>query len=332
MVWSEAEARLRLARAALTNDVGVAHGTPVIVVDVSDDRRGGLPSLPASFPALVIARRAVAADVAASSVTGADLALSPDDADRAVEAAVGHPHAAVVLAQLLRVSATIPVPDALVSESLAYGLLQAGPEHRQWLSGQGRRVRPDPVEPPVVVDDRPEAVRLTLNRPRLRNAYDAAMRDALVVALDALDDPDDDRPITLDAAGRSFCVGGDLAEFGTVSDPSTAHHVRMATSAGLRIHRLRDRITVVTHGAAVGAGVELAAFAGRVIALPDATFALPEVAMGLVPGAGGTVSVTRRVGRHRTLWLALTGEAIPADRALAWGLVDEVTPIRDRVG
>ena len=66
------------------------------------------------------------------------------------------------------------------------------------------------------------------------------------------------------------------------------------------------------------------AFAGRVEAAPDATFALPEVAMGLVPGAGGTVSIPGRIGRHRTAWLALTGERIDAPTAREWGLVDEV--------
>ncbi len=330
IVWSEAEAQVRLSRAALTTDVGVAHGAPIIVVDIGSDRRGGLPDLPASFPALLIARRAddgaALQPVGARSNSGADLTLSAADTDRVIDATLAHPHAAVALTQLLRVSATIPVPDALVAESMAYGLLQGGPEHRTWLDAQGRRVRPDTDEPPVLVHEGVDGVRLSLNRPRLHNAYNAAMRNTLLAILDRLDDAGDTRPITLDAAGRSFCVGGDLAEFGTVSDPSTAHHLRMATSVGLRLHRLRDRLTVVTQGASVGAGVELAAFAGRVVARPDATFALPEVELGLVPGAGGTVSVTRRIGRHRALWLALTGDKIDADRARAWGLVDEVHP------
>jgi enoyl-CoA hydratase/carnithine racemase len=68
------------------------------------------------------------------------------------------------------------------------------------------------------------------------------------------------------------------------------------------------------------------AYAGRVVAEPGAFFQLPEVGMGLVPGAGGSVSVTRRVGRHRAAWLMLTGDRLPADTALAWGLVDEIGP------
>jgi enoyl-CoA hydratase/carnithine racemase len=82
-------------------------------------------------------------------------------------------------------------------------------------------------------------------------------------------------------------------------------------------------VTVVVHGTAAGSGVELAAFAGRVVAHPEARFVLPELGLGLVPGAGGTVSLTRRIGRHRTAWMALTGRAIDVPTARSWGLVDE---------
>jgi enoyl-CoA hydratase/carnithine racemase len=76
----------------------------------------------------------------------------------------------------------------------------------------------------------------------------------------------------------------------------------------------------------VGAGVELPAFAGTVVAAENATFRLPEVAMGLIPGAGGTVSLPRRIGRWRTLYLALSGLSLNAASALAWGLADRVAP------
>jgi enoyl-CoA hydratase/carnithine racemase len=78
------------------------------------------------------------------------------------------------------------------------------------------------------------------------------------------------------------------------------------------------------HGACVGSGIELPAFAGRVLAAPDTTIALPEVGLGLLPGAGGTVSLPRRIGRHRTALLALARPSIDASTALAWGLVDEL--------
>jgi enoyl-CoA hydratase/carnithine racemase len=85
-----------------------------------------------------------------------------------------------------------------------------------------------------------------------------------------------------------------------------------------------ERVTVELHGACVGAGIEIPALAGRIIAKPDTRIRLPEVSMGLIPGAGGTASLPRRIGRHRTAWLALGGAWLDATTALGWGLVDEV--------
>ena len=90
----------------------------------------------------------------------------------------------------------------------------------------------------------------------------------------------------------------------------------------MRLHELRDRLEARAHGACIGAGAEFAAFCGAVAAADDAYFQLPELEMGLVPGAGGTVSVSRRIGRWRTAYLALTGTRIDVARALAWKLVD----------
>ena len=78
------------------------------------------------------------------------------------------------------------------------------------------------------------------------------------------------------------------------------------------------------HGPAVGAGGELAAFAGRLEATDSATFSLPEVSMGLMPGAGGTVSIPRRIGRQQAARMCLTGTTIDAATALDWGLVDAI--------
>jgi enoyl-CoA hydratase/carnithine racemase len=81
------------------------------------------------------------------------------------------------------------------------------------------------------------------------------------------------------------------------------------------------------HGACMGAGIELAAFARRVVAAADAAIGLPEVTLGLIPGAGGTISLPRRIGRHRTALLALSGKNVDAATALEWGLVDEVRAV-----
>ena len=78
------------------------------------------------------------------------------------------------------------------------------------------------------------------------------------------------------------------------------------------------------NGACVGAGIELPAFAARVVAAQDTVAELPELGMGLVPGAGGTVSVPRRIGRQRAAWWMLSGARLDAETGRAWGLFDEV--------
>lgn len=250
-------------------------------------------------------------------------------AARLVAAIGAHPLAATALALLLRGAERRTVPEGLVAESATYSLLQFGPEHGAWLDRRGPpRVREGDARPRLRVrrEDGGAVLHITLDRPAVRNAYDAAMRDALLDAL-AVAQADPTVRVVLDGAGPAFCSGGDLDEFGTRRDPASAHLVRLGRSAGHALHLLADRVTARVHGASVGSGVELAAFAGWVEAAPDATFALPEVAMGLVPGAGGTVSIPGRIGRHRTAWLALTGERIDAPTARRWGLVDEIASV-----
>jgi hypothetical protein len=240
--------------------------------------------------------------------------------------AAASPQAALVLTQVLRASERLGVPPALDIESFAYSTLLGGAEFRRWLDGRDRRPLPPPdPQPPVLLERTAGSLRITLNRPARRNAYSRELRDALagallVAALDATI-----RRVTITGAGPSFCAGGDLDEFGTTPDPATAHFVRTRGGAGTLLHRIADRAEALVHGACVGAGIELAAFAGRVIARPGTTFRLPEVGMGLIPGAGGTVSIPRRIGRHRTLYLALSGSPLDTATAAGWGLVDEVT-------
>jgi enoyl-CoA hydratase/carnithine racemase len=235
------------------------------------------------------------------------------------------PHAASVLAALLRWSGTLGIRDGLDAESLAYSTLLGGPEFRGWLERRGPRPLPPPaVGDPVRLHRADGDLHVTLNRPERRNAYGREVRDALVAALQLAElDATVDR-VVLEGAGPSFCSGGDLDEFGTTPDLATAHLVRTHGGAALPLSRLADRVEARLHGVCVGAGIELPAFARRVVAAPETGFRLPEVGMGLIPGAGGTVSIPRRIGRWRTLWLALTGDVLDTPTALGWGLIDAI--------
>jgi enoyl-CoA hydratase/carnithine racemase len=85
-------------------------------------------------------------------------------------------------------------------------------------------------------------------------------------------------------------------------------------------------MVVGLHGSCLGAGIELPAFAGRVVAADNTVIGLPEGGLGLIPGAGGTVSIPRRIGAARTLDLIISGRQLDAVTAAQWGLVDEVVP------
>ena len=252
------------------------------------------------------------------------------------------PLAALAFVQLLRGAPRSSVYGGLVAESFVYSTLQSGAEFDAWRARwkserkakrtfrESLRARRGAANQESqngnacrLSRDRGE-LELMLTRPTKHNAFSAAMRDGLAEGLAlALADPSIEE-VVLRGEGESFCSGGDLDEFGSFPDPARAHAIRTTRSPALLLSRLGSRARCEVHGACIGAGVELPAFTARVIAFEDAYFQLPEIALGLVPGAGGTVSLPARIGRQRTAWLGLSGQRIDAQTALDWGLVDEL--------
>ncbi len=261
--------------------------------------------------------------IPANDIPGApDLKGALDRLQAAVERS---PRAAITCGQLLRQTAALGVASGLAAEAAAYSLLLSGPEFARWLSERGApRRREGPAEPVRVSRDGGR-LSIVLNNPARRNAFSAGLREALLDAMLVGEADETIEFLELSGAGLAFCSGGDLDEFGTADDLVAAYLVRLSRAPWRVIDRIAPKVTVRAHGACVGAGIEMAAYAGRVVATPDAFFALPEVHMGLVPGAGGSISVPRRIGRWRSAWLVLTGDRLPAVTALRWGLVDEVT-------
>jgi hypothetical protein len=256
----------------------------------------------------------------------ADLVVGPDsDALRATLATVDAvPLASTTLAVLLRTTGDRSIPEGLIAESTAYGLLQNGPEFVAWRRAHAPRDRPPGDGSEVLVSRYDHQLAITLNRPLVLNAFNAAMRDGLVAALRIAAVDPTITSVVVRGSGDSFCSGGDLDEFGSRPDPVTAHMVRLQRNGGRAIAEVADRTTVHLRGSTVGSGIELAAFARRVVADPTTRISLPEVTMGLIPGAGGTVSLPRRIGRHATMLLAVGLPSINADTALRWGLVDRL--------
>ena len=238
------------------------------------------------------------------------------------------PQASAVCDDVLRsVDPAGPTLAGVVTESLAYSALQAGPEFARWLTERGPARMPE-IPDPVLAERDGNTLRIRFNRPQRHNAFSTDARAALLEALTVAQFDPSVREVVLSGNGPSFCSGGDLAEFGAFADPVSAHLARTRHSPALVLDALTARLGAVcraeVHGQVLGSGLEMAAFCGRVVAQPGAVFGLPELALGLIPGAGGTVSVTRRIGRWRTAYLVLSGRVIDATTALAWGLVDEI--------
>lgn len=299
-------------------------GRPFALVAFDHADSSAAPAWPPSCPVIGIGRVDGAPDVV--DVAVASLA----EAEPVAEAIVRSPVAAMTLTRLLRHNESVGVGDRLFAESLAYSTLQHGAEFQAWREDLAdRKTKPrasqsQPAEPAVLLALNGGVATLTLNRPGRRNAYSTEMRDALCEALQFLADAPHIARAILRGAGPCFSAGGDLDEFGLAKDAAVAHASRATRSAAALLHGLRQRVEAHVHGACIGAGIELPAFVNRVIAQPDAFFVLPEVSMGLVPGAGGTASILPRIGRQRLAYMALTGARIDAQTALAWGLIDAI--------
>jgi enoyl-CoA hydratase/carnithine racemase len=254
-----------------------------------------------------------------------DLVIEPPATLSGVLTQVGaNPQAAATVVQLLRIVPALPVADALTAESFGYAMLQGSAEHLAWrtarTSGSAWPNQPGRVR----VERQGALLDIVLDRPGQDNAIDRTMRDALGDAFQlAAIDPSIEQVI-LRAEGKTFSLGADLDEFGTTTDPATAHAIRGATLPARMAALISGKLEARVQGACVGAGLEIAAFARRIVASPSAWFQLPELAMGVLPGAGGCVSVSRRIGRQRAALLILSGKRLSARRALDWGLIDAI--------
>jgi len=259
-----------------------------------------------------------------AAVTLMDVVVTePQKLDNVITGISRSPIAAAAATHLSRHNENVSIEDGLLAESLSYSTLQHGKDFETWLSSRGSDHSSDTAAG-LTVDREDDVMTLCFDRPAKHNAYSAAMRDALCEALQAVLLDEQIRKVIVKGNGPSFCSGGDLDEFGLARDAAEAHLTRMTRSAARLIWQCKDRIEFHLHGACIGAGIELAAFSDAVIAAPGSFFQLPEVAFGLVPGAGGTVSLVRRIGRLHFNQLALSGERLDLATAQSWGLIDSI--------
>ncbi len=167
-------------------------------------------------------------------------------------------------------------------------------------------------------------VTFTLDRPEALNALDAALLGELVERLEALDGDAALRCLILTGAGRAFAAGADIQAMAEHGPAEAEEFSRLGHRACSALESLAVPTLAAVNGFALGGGCELACACDWIYASEKARFGQPEVALGLIPGFGGTSRLARRVGLAWAKELALTGEPIDAQTALRIGLANRL--------
>jgi enoyl-CoA hydratase/carnithine racemase len=163
---------------------------------------------------------------------------------------------------------------------------------------------------------------VTLNRPQVLNAYSVQMRDDLYQVLSAIKVDNDVRAVVVKGAGeKAFCGGADLSEFLTAPSVVKARRIRVLRDLWGLFRTMQQPLIAALHGYVLGSGMEIALFCDIRIASDDVVFGLPEMGLGIIPGAGGTQTLPRVIGLSRTLDMLLTNRRLGAKEAFDIGLV-----------
>jgi len=169
---------------------------------------------------------------------------------------------------------------------------------------------------------------LTLDNPPL-NVVFRGLTLALARALDAIEADASVRAVIVTGAGtRAFCAGSDIAEFAPLMRPGRIGPEKLELQHQVfgRLDGFPKPTIAAVNGLAYGGGLEIAVCCDLVVADEKARFALPEIKLGVFPGSGGPVRVTRRIGAGRAKEMMFLGDPIDAATALHWGLVNRVAP------
>ena len=180
-------------------------------------------------------------------------------------------------------------------------------------------------EPVVTVARRDRVGLLTLNRPHKRNALDDALMDALGAGLLELDADETVGALVITGAGSSFAAGADIAAMADWSYMDV-YRSGFITRNWETIRRVRKPVIAAVAGYAMGGGCELALACDIVIAGESAKFALPEIKLAMMPGAGGTQRLPRALGKAKAMDMCLSARMLDAAEADRYGLVSRVVP------
>ncbi|MGZ5182524.1 MAG: enoyl-CoA hydratase-related protein [Ramlibacter sp.] len=188
-------------------------------------------------------------------------------------------------------------------------------------------------EPTVLFEARGPVALVTLNRPKALNSFTRAMHQDFWAALDRVEADRAIRAVVITGAGRGFCAGADLGEFDFAPGPDLVERanpgpiIDQAFNPTVRkLMALRVPTIAAVNGVAAGAGASLAMTCDLALAAPDATFIQAFSRIGLIPDAGGTWFLVKKLGVARAMGCAMLGDKLSAQDAKAWGMIWDVAP------
>ncbi|MEW6084631.1 MAG: enoyl-CoA hydratase-related protein [Chloroflexota bacterium] len=179
----------------------------------------------------------------------------------------------------------------------------------------------------ILVETRGRVGLVTLNRPQALNALNHALMRELMDALEAFDNNDTVGAMVITGSEKAFAAGADIKEMADESALDMTRNDHIAVFG--RIRTIRKPVIAAVSGWALGGGCELALSCDMILASDSAKFGLPEITLGVIPGAGGTQRLVRAVGKAIAMEMILNDRKLNAQEALHFGLVNRVIPVSD---
>ncbi|CAA6604154.1 putative enoyl-CoA hydratase [Rhodospirillaceae bacterium LM-1] len=180
----------------------------------------------------------------------------------------------------------------------------------------------------IIVDTKGRVGLITLNRPKAMNALSSALMIELSKAIDGFEADPEVGCIVLTGSEKAFAAGADIKEMAP-KQYMDVYLEDFITKDWERVTRCRKPVIAAVAGYALGGGCELAMMCDFILAADNAKFGQPEIALGIIPGAGGTQRLTRLVGKSKAMEMVLTGRNMDAAEAERAGLVSRVIPLAD---
>ena len=179
----------------------------------------------------------------------------------------------------------------------------------------------------ILVETRDNIGLITINRPQALNALNHTLMTELMDALDIFDKNETIGAMVITGSEKAFAAGADIKEMADKSALQMTHEDHISVFG--KIRAVRKPVIAAVSGWALGGGFELALSCDMIIASDTAKFGLPEITLGVIPGAGGTQRLVRAVGKALAMEMILNDRKINAQEALHFGLVNRVVPVGD---